>query len=78
MLKYLAMGKPVVTSCETSAEALPPHISVAKDGPGFAEVVDQALVSHDSRVTEGCRACACEPTLEKRVKSLSACLGSLL
>lgn len=78
VLQYLAMGKSVVTSCEASAEVLPPHVTVAKDGPGFVEAVDEALVSHDARVAEECRAFACEHTWEKRVQQLSAWIDSLL
>ncbi len=78
VLQYLAMGKPAVTSCEASAEVLPPHVSVAQDAPGFVEAVDQALGSHDAQAAEECRAFAREQSWEKRVRQLSAWMDDLL
>jgi len=71
VLQYLALGKPVVTTCFASNAILPPHVTVAESHAAFVEAVGRALTCHDVSAAHECRAFARQHTWERRVAQLS-------
>jgi glycosyltransferase involved in cell wall biosynthesis len=71
ILQYLAMGKPVVTTCFAQKSILPPHVTVAGNHNDFIEAVRCALRNHDEVARDQCHAFAREHTWEKQVARLS-------
>lgn len=43
VLQYMALGKPVVTTCPASSEILPPDVRVGQTPDTFIDAIDQAL-----------------------------------
>ncbi len=77
VLQYLALGKPVVTTCFASDSVLPPNVAVAEDDDSFIEAVSRALTSHDSFAAARCRAFASKNTWEQRVVQISDWLAEV-
>ena len=71
VLQYLAMGKPVVTTCAADSSILPPHVAVAETPEAFIAAVNRALADHDEAAKRRCRAFAGAQTWDKRVEQLA-------
>lgn len=71
VMQYLALGKPVVTTCFATSDTLPPHVTVAENHEDFIAAVRQVLREQDSDTAEECRAFARGHTWERRVAQMA-------
>jgi glycosyltransferase involved in cell wall biosynthesis len=70
-LQCLAVGTPVVTTCEASDDLLPPNTFVAANGADFAGVIERVLAADSPERRAGYRRAASDYTWSKRLEQLS-------
>jgi glycosyltransferase involved in cell wall biosynthesis len=78
VLQYLALGKPVITTCFASNNILPPNVAIAENEDSFVNAVGLALKYHDDISSAKSRAFVREHTWESRVRQLSSWIENYL
>jgi UDP-galactopyranose mutase len=74
-LQFLALGKPMVTTCAVPAQIAPPSVYAGETAAAFVAGVDRALAEHDAAAAQACRAFARQNTRERRGEQLDELLA---
>ncbi|MBS1808083.1 MAG: glycosyltransferase [Acidobacteria bacterium] len=78
VLQYMALGKPVVTTCPASLEVLPPHVGVGNTLATFLDAIDYAIHHYDDATAKACCDFAKMHSWEQRLIQLSKWLSDLV
>lgn len=74
-LQYMALGKPVATTCAVSDSMTLPHVYTGGSPEGFAAAVERALIAHSAAAADECRAFAGMHTWAECIQRLAAWLS---